>query len=85
MPKSRLLARITSFARGDWEELLIVGRDCFEAAAQFRSRRRRTHAPTIDQRADRVEHMVCMGELFTGRMVVDGDPLHLGMMPLCKR
>ena len=34
VPKSRLLARITSFARGDWEELLIVGRDCSEAAAQ---------------------------------------------------
>ena len=57
VPKSRLLARITSFAREDWEELLIAGRDCSEVAAQFRSRRRRTHAPTIDQRADRAEHM----------------------------
>ena len=78
MPKSRLLARITSFAWGDWEELLIAGRDCSEAAAQFRSRRRRTHAPAIDQRADRAEHMVCMGELSAAHMALDGDPIAPG-------
>ena len=60
------------------EELLIAGRDCSEAAAQFRSRRRRTHAPTIDQRADRAKHMVCMGELSAARMALDGDNIAPG-------
>ena len=49
-----------------------------EAAAQFRSRRWRTHAPTIDQRVDRVEHMVCMGELSAARMALDGDAIAPG-------
>ena len=78
VPKSRLLARFSAFSNGDWEQFLIASRECAEAAVQVRSRRRRTRVPTVDQRADRAEQLVHLGELSAARMALEGDPIAPG-------
>ena len=78
VPKSRLLARFSAFSDGDWEQLLIARRECAKAAVQVLSRCRRTRVPTVDQRADRAEHLVHLGELSAARMGLEGDPIAPG-------
>ena len=81
VPRSKLEARITSFQRGGWLELLAEGASCAERVhTQSIRRRRRQQHDDDGKRAARALSLVQMGELFAARQALEGAPVAPGNM-----
>ena len=78
IPKGQLQERFAQFRHGDWMDLLLQSRDVSEEATAVRSRRRRTQVDTVERRAERAQALVAMGEVSSGRAVLEGAPVAPG-------
>ena len=66
------------FVQGQWIPLLTESRQSSERALQHQNRRRRTQSDTLERRAERAEALVHLGELSSGRQVLEGAALAPG-------
>ena len=76
IPKYQLRDRFARFVRGDWVALLREGQEGAEEATT--SSRRRTQLDSIERRAERAQALVAIGEISSGRSVLEGDPIAPG-------
>ena len=85
VPRSKLEARITSFQRGLWFDLLAEGASCAERV-QTQSVRRRCRQQHDDEwkRAARALSLVQMGELSAARQALEGAPVAPGNMAILR-
>ena len=73
--KNKLLDRFTKFAQGQRLELLSASAETSRSAADMRARRSRTRVDTMDQRVQRAEALLSMGEISAARHALEGSPV----------
>ena len=76
--KNKLLDRFTKFAQGQWLELLSASAEASKSAADIRARRSRTRMDPMDQRVQRAEALLSMGEISAARHALEGSPVAPG-------
>ena len=76
IPRSKLVARLEAFSRGEWIQLLTASAVCDEQAAIRQSRRR--GGDDVERRVMKAERLVHVGELSSARQALEGSELAPG-------
>ena len=81
--KNKFLGQFTKFAQGQWLELLCASAEASKSAADIRARRSRTRMDPMDQRVQRAEALLSMGEISAARHALEGSPVAPGSEETC--